>query len=142
MLEFDNPQEIVDDLWLKLGCQIVLPEDNEEFFAAKGPQKSVYTNDRQHVRYYYRDKALLISQGTIYAVYTKDISHSSIGFLHFEQLYPLDRVRLYLANGAKFDVTIRRCLRLQALCFECGGQIEATDRMTSKQLRDLFIDSL
>ena len=142
MLEFDNSQEIVEALWRKLGCRIELPEDSEEFFAAKGPQKSVFADYRQHVRYNFRDKALLIHRDATYAVYTKDLSHSSIGFLHFDQLYPLECVRLYLLNGAKFDVTIRRCLRLQALCFECGGQIESTDRMTSKQLRDLFSESL
>jgi hypothetical protein len=142
MLEYDNSQEVLESLWTTLGCRIELPSESEDFFAAKGPQNSLFAGHRQHLRYDFRDKALLIHQGTTYAVYTKDISHASIGFLHFQQLFPLERVRMYLANGAKLDLTIRRCLRLQASCFECGGQIEETDRMTVKQLRELFFDSL
>lgn len=142
MLEYDNSQEIIEGLWQSLGCRIALPEEADEYFAPKGPQNSLFAGQRQHLRYNYRDKALLVHQGVTHAVYTKDISHASIGFLHFEQLLPLERVRLYLANGAKCDLTIRRCLRLQASCFECGGQIEETDRMNVKQLRELFFDSL
>jgi hypothetical protein len=141
MLEYDNSQEIIESLWQSLGCRIVLPEDANVYFAWRGPQNSSFAGRRQHLRYNYRDKALMIHQGVTHAVYTKDISHASIGFLHFEQLFPLDHVRLYLANGAKCDLTIRRCLRLQASCFECGGQILESDRMSAKQLRELFSES-
>lgn len=142
MLEFDPSEEVIDILWQKLNCRIELPETPDEYFAAKGPQLGEFAPERQHARYNYRNKALLIYRNAPYAVFTKDISHSSVGFLHFEQLFPLERVRLYLANGTKLDATIRRCLRLQELCFECGAQVEANDRMTAKQLRDLFQDSL
>jgi hypothetical protein len=142
MLECDNSQEIVESLWRKLGCRIELPQEDEEFFAVKGPQNSMIAGRRQHLRHNYRDKALLLHRGAAYSIYTKDVSHSSIGFLHFDQLFPLDRVRLYLANGANFEATIRRCLRVRSLCYECGGQIESADRMTPKQLREFFKDSL
>jgi hypothetical protein len=138
MLEYDNSKEFVEKLWHQLGCRIAISEEIDEFFAAKGPQPNTFAGQRQHLRYFYRDKALLIRNKAVYAIYTKDISHASIGFLHFEQLFPLDCVRLYLANGTKFDLTIRRCLRLQTLCYECGGQIEKTDRMNTMQMRDII----
>jgi hypothetical protein len=142
MLEYDNPREIVEKLWGELGCRIVLPEEHDEFFGVKGPQSSGnFSAERQFTRFHYRHKALMQHGGVSFAIYTKDISHSSIGFLHFEQLFPLDRVRLHLLNGMKIDTTIRRCLRLRANCFECGGQIQADDRMTPKQLRELFDES-
>jgi hypothetical protein len=121
-----------------LECRIVLPNDSDAFFASKGPQSSPFAAERQHPRYDYRGKALLVHRNTFYPIYMKDISHSSVGFLHFEQLFPLDAVRLYLSNGTKFDVIVRRCLRLKAQCFECGGQIDATDRINAKYLRELF----
>jgi hypothetical protein len=132
MLECDDPREVVADLWTKLGSKIEITEEFKEFFALKGP--SIGSMLRQHIRYNFRQKALLIHRGVTHAVYSKDISHSSLGFLHFEQLYPLERVRFYLAEGTKFDLTICRCLRLNAHCFECGGYIDQTDRLTTRQL--------
>jgi hypothetical protein len=138
MLECKYSEEVIDALWQKLGCRIDLSGAGADFFDLKGAEISTFSTQRQFNRYLHREKALLIHRGSTYAIYTKDISSSSVGFLHADQLFPLENVRLFLANGGKIDVTIRRCVRLQESCYECGAEIDSTDRMTTKQLRELL----
>ena len=81
----------------------------------------------------------MVHRDSVHVIYTRDISHSSIGFLHAEQLFPLERVRLNLANGLTFELTIRRCVRMQANCYSCGGHIDPEYRLTTEQLRKLVL---
>jgi hypothetical protein len=138
MLECKYSEEVIGALWQKLGCQIDLSGAGADFFDLKGAEVSTFSTQRQFNRYLHREKALLIHRGSTYAVYTKDISSSNIGFLHDSQLFPLESARLFLANGGKIDVTIRRCIRLQESCYEIGAEIDSSDRMTAKQLRELI----
>jgi hypothetical protein len=139
MLERGYSPEAIESLFDQLGCRIVLPEDPNVYFAAKGPQISSFSDQRQFPRYNYRQRALVVHRESVFVVYTKDISHSSIGFLHCRQLFPLERVRLCLANGLNFDLTIRRCVRTQVDCYSCGGHIDPECRLTTEQLRELVI---
>jgi hypothetical protein len=141
MLECGNSQEFITELWLKLGCRVELPEEECAFFGEKGPQTGAFADQRQYLRYNYREKGLLIHRDVSYAIYTKDISHSSIGFLHTKQLFPLEPVRVYLCNGVKLDATIQRCIRLRDNCYECGGKIEESCRLNARQLRGLLLET-
>jgi hypothetical protein len=139
MLERGYSPEILTALFDQLGCRIALPEDPSVYFAAKGPQISAFSDQRQFPRYNFREKALMVHRDSVHVIYTRDISHSSIGFFHAEQLFPLERVRLNLANGLSFELTIRRCVRMQASCYSCGGHIEQEYRLTTEQLRKLVL---
>ncbi len=137
MLERVDSAEAIDSLLNKLGCRVQLPEDESEFLAVRGPQVSEFAEQRQFPRYDFREKAFLFYKDAVHVVYMKDISHTSLGFLHAEQVFPLDQMKIRMLNGMKFDVSIKRCLRLQTCCFECGGAIEPTDRLSPDQLRTL-----
>ena len=141
MLECDNPQQILDTLWTQLNCRIVLPVENIRFSSAKSPQYGAFSDRRQYLRCDCHKKAVLVHRERCHAIYMRDVSHSSVGFLHAEQLFPRERVRLYLANGTKVDMTIRRCRRVQAFCYDCGGQIDAEDRLTITAMREFLLQA-
>lgn len=54
-----------------------------------------------------------------YVILTRDLSRSGIGFLHAEQLYPGERVRLWLPTGP-VATEVTRCRRHDARCYEIG----------------------
>ena len=54
-----------------------------------------------------------------YVVLTRDLSRSGIGFLHAAELYPGERVTLWLATGP-VATEVARCVRHESRCYEIG----------------------
>jgi hypothetical protein len=138
MLETDHALESLQDLWRRLGCKIELPEAEERFFSVNGIQASGTADQRQFPRYFYRNKAFLQYTAQWFPIFAKDLSHSSVGFLHCAQLFPCEKVQLCFLNGLKVNITIRRCRRLCRSCYECGGHIDAKDRLSPQIIRELI----
>jgi hypothetical protein len=138
MLEADHAIENLQHLWQRLGCKIKLAHDEADFFSVKGIQASGLTDMRQYSRISYRNKALLKHAERWSAIYAKDLSHSSVGFIHSEQLFPCEIVQICFLNGTKVDITIQRCRRLGTSCYECGGHIDQRNRLTVQIIRSLI----
>jgi hypothetical protein len=114
---------VLDELWLQLGCEVVLPEPLEAFLSPKGPLPAEFVDQRRYRRFHYRLKAILTRNGRHAAVYTKNIARGGLCFLHCEQLFPLEEVSLFLPTGDKVRLIVRRCRRQRENCFECGADI-------------------
>jgi hypothetical protein len=56
----------------------------------------------------------------VHCVLTKDISRGGLSFLHTEQLFPEERIKLWLPIG-KHDALIVRCQRGNENCYEIGA---------------------
>jgi len=108
----------------KLPSQVQLPADWSDFFMLAGPVGHEYSEQRRHARMYLRGRALLERRGNYHTVYTTDISRSGLGFLHFEQLFPRERLRLWLPQGLSLAISSARCRRVQDKCFTCGARID------------------
>lgn len=128
MLEEDDSRKLIEALWEQLGCAVDLAEDDAVYFAAQGFLPAAYTDKRRFRRIHFRDRAVLEHDNAHYAVYTKDICRSGVAFLHAHQLFPGDRVRLFLASGLVLSLVIRRSIQIRDQCFECGGELVATRR--------------
>ena len=123
MLDESDSGNVIDEAWMELGCRVNLGEDAVEFFRYSGPLPTQFSDRRRHRRVHFRNRAILEYGGSRFAVYTKDLSRSGIAFLHAEQLYPGDQLRLILARGPVVPLVVRRCLRVRERCYECGGEI-------------------
>jgi len=122
-----------DDGSLAVGeatSEVSIPAEWDGFFAYRGRVKSSSREQRQHPRFYLRAKALLHVVSTIGArptrytqgvIYLKDISRGGMSFLHAEQLFPMDQVRVQL-DGRALDVQVVRCRKITAQCYEVAGQ--------------------
>jgi hypothetical protein len=53
-------------------------------------------------------------------VYTKDISRGGVAFLTPLQLYPKERILLWMSNG-KLACEVMRCSKLGEKCYEIGA---------------------
>ncbi len=120
-----------------LPCNVTLPGEWSDYFDRRGPLPTIVDDARQFPRFYYRAFAGLAYTGslpamerpsTVRRVYLKDISRTSICFLHSEQLFPCERMMIILTDGVQRDVTVVRCRRLQEHCYEVAANFcEATE---------------
>jgi hypothetical protein len=122
MLEFDNGQKIMNDLWQATPSKVDLPESlRPEYFGAQGPAPLYHDNRRTFHRYYMRGKAVLKRGSSMIGTYTKDVSRQGVAFLSPVPLLPKERVKLRVAT-AELLLEVTRCRRLEPKCFECGAK--------------------
>jgi hypothetical protein len=122
MLELDNGEKIMEEIWEMTSTRVELPEALKQgFFEKRGPAPLSPKNQRQYHRYFMRGKAILKRGTTTIGTYTKDVSRQGVGFFSPVPLMPKERVKLRLPV-AELGLEIARCRRIEPGCFECGGR--------------------
>lgn len=122
MLEFDNGQKLMHDLWEATPSKVDLPESlRSAYFGAQGPAPLYHDNRRSFHRYYMRGKAVLKRGSSMIGTYTKDVSRQGVAFLSPVPLLPKERVKLRVPT-AELLLEVTRCRRLDPKCFECGAK--------------------
>ena len=122
MLEHDNGQNLMDDLWEATPSKVQLSESlSKRFFAVQGATPIYYDNKRSYHRYFMRGKAVLKRGKAIFGTYTKDVSRQGVGFLSPVQLLPKEVVKLRLPT-TELSLEIARCRRVDHGCFDCGAR--------------------
>jgi hypothetical protein len=110
---------------------VKIPKDWTDFFQKSGPIATQFPEHRQHLRFFLRTAAAIVVESTLPAfpraedserVFTKDISRAAIAFLHGEQLFPGERVRVTLANGQQRETKVSRCRRIDVKCWEIAAK--------------------
>ena len=131
-------EELARNLAEKFDCKIKLPESWTGYFNETGPLTCGPGDRRQFSRIKFRSPAVLEYLQTFpimprerrhYLVYLKDYSRSGVAFIHHEQLYPSERMRLMIPpdkvvamHGQKDGIIeVVRCIRIQDCCFEIGA---------------------
>lgn len=121
MLDQIADDNLSEKLWHATPSRALLPCDEEEYFSARGVAGSICEVRRQFHRMHMRETAILLRGAERHGVYTQDVSPMGIGFLSPVQVFPRERIRLVLSDGAKVDLELRRCRRIDAQCYECGA---------------------
>ena len=122
MLEVDNGQKLMEDLWEATTSKVELPESlRPAFFGAQGPEPLFHDNKRSYHRFYMRGKAVLKRGKTMFGTYTKDVSRQGVAFYSPVPLLPKERVKLRLAT-AELTLEVTRCRRVEPNFYECGGK--------------------
>ena len=123
-------------------CRIDLPPGFDGFFEQTGHRRAEFSDRRQFRRVLLREQALLQIQKQLSVIYTSDLSRGGICFLHSEQLFPGDRIRIWRSSGADLHLVVARCLRHGPRCYECGAEAACENsRATCAQLvRELITE--
>ena len=106
----------------ELPCGVRLPEHWRGFELEEGIEPTLYSDRRRFARFRARGKAMLLYRGRRAVVYTKDASREGISFLHDEQLFPKERVRLVMPNQTHLRLVVSRCLYHGERCYEHGSR--------------------
>ncbi len=119
------------DVISALPGSVQLPAQWHGFFDKRGAVPAQLDDQRRFPRFYFRTTAGLTYVASLpnlerptgsFRVFVKDISRGSAAFLHGEQLFPRERVKLLLIDGVERLLEVTRCRRIQANCFEVGAQ--------------------
>lgn len=122
MLEFDNGQKLMNDLWEATPAKVDLPDSlRASYFRAQGPEPLFHDNRRSYHRYFMRGKAVLKRGPSMIGTYTKDVSRQGVAFLSPVALLPKERVKLRVP-ATELSLEVTRCRRLEPKCFECGAK--------------------
>ncbi len=121
MLDISHAAEI-GDLWDELESKAVLPTVPEDFFGKSGPKSSPKTIDEQRAfeRHYLRCQAVIRYDSNTYGVYMKDCSRAGMGLVSPVQLFPCERIQLWMNPQRSYSLEVIRCRRLGVNCYECG----------------------
>jgi len=129
-------QQNLNAVLRRLPCRVVIPSGWGDYFSKHGPQAASTEHQRRWGRMYYRKKAVIELSTSLpaiprdpqqHAVLMRDISRSGAGFLHVEQLFPAEVVKLSLETGMKL-AHVSRCVRHNERCFEVGVEFCAGPR--------------
>ena len=122
MLEFDNGQKLMNDLWEATPAKVELPDSlRSAYFSVQGPEPLFHDNRRSYHRYFMRGKAVLKRGPSMIGTYTKDVSRQGVAFLSPVALLPKERVKLRVP-ATELNLEVTRCRRLDPKCFECGAK--------------------
>jgi hypothetical protein len=130
MLERNDPGQLTQ-LLKSLECKAQLPSHLLDLFSRRGVIEPRFSERRRFVRRHFPSKAVLELSQTVpgisrdhefCCIFTKDMSRNSIAFLHSEQLYPGEKLLLWLPIG-KLRCRVSRCCRHNSQCFEICAMI-------------------
>jgi hypothetical protein len=135
MLEDDYSSQL-NRLLEACECDVAVPSEWEERLNRRGVIPPIAGDRRGDIRHYCSGHALLKIEQTLPAiprertvaqVVTRDVAPQGIGFFHSEQLFPGERIALWLAGGKRsFEVV--RCVQHNDDCYEIGAvAIDSTD---------------
>ena len=121
-----------DDLE-RLPTTVELPTDWKVDSERLLPLPSCFDDMRHDTRYKYHARAMLLAEASLphvarqsgrHVVFIKDVSRAGIAFYHEEQLYPRERMQLWLPGQELHIVRISRCRKVNDRCYEIGARFD------------------
>ncbi|MBN2476776.1 MAG: PilZ domain-containing protein [Pirellulales bacterium] len=129
MLQDDDPLEELIRTFGPLRCEVDLPDSwSESPLEGKMLLGSSF-DQRRFPRFQIRVCGALRYRQSLPAlpraeawhrVFARDISRCGLAFLHSEQLFPREQMRLVLPDGKESLIEVARCRQIQPRCFEVG----------------------
>jgi len=116
-------------------CDIAIPAEWQDRLTQRGVIQPVYDDRRKYVRYHFNGRAVLeydetfssIPRAHTFAqVVTRDFSRNGLAFLHSEQIFPGERVTLWLPTAKRTYVVVR-CTEHNDRCFEIGVVVDGNE---------------
>jgi len=123
--------ESFDEALARLECRVSIPREWLEELERGGALPTATDEQRRFPRFHFRSRAILLYRPTLpalprkpgrFIVLTKNVSRQGICFLHEEQLYPCERMTLWLPSGGQTEIEVVRCLRLHERCYDAGAR--------------------
>ena len=140
MLEEDYRAEL-SRLVAEIPCEVALPPQwRDSFFSETGVMATIPDERRRFARHRTRTRNVLETETTLPSferqstrgiVMLRDISRWGVGFLHAEQLYPLEHCRLWLPTR-KATVRVTACRKFGPQCYLIGAQFTRAEETTTE----------
>ena len=115
-----------------LPFEITVPRAILEGYQGSGPTKTTRCEQRRYVRFLHMTRGILRYEQTfpsigrsnaLHTVLIINVSKCGVGLLNGEQLFPSERMNLWMAGKGVFQVTVARCRKINEHCYEVGAII-------------------
>jgi hypothetical protein len=129
----ENDHEKLSNRPAETPCAIEVPRALQCRLTRRGTQVASYDERRHFGRVAFLSKTLLEVATTFkcierppahYTILTTDVSRDGVAFLHAEQLFPGELLKVWFPT-CKIACRVTRCLKHNAKCFEIGAAFEA-----------------
>lgn len=116
----------------KLPLEITVPRKMFEHFQGTGPTQTAMSEQRRYVRFRHLTKGILGYKqtfpairrtNTLHMVLITNVSRCGLGLLSHEQLFPGERMNLWISGRGIIQITVARCRKENDRCFEVGTLI-------------------
>jgi hypothetical protein len=123
-IDFDQRQQLI----ARAPCKVRLPPDVAKLLGAGSQAVAQTNNSRAGVRYKALRRAAVQLQGglpafpcdgSLVGTIVQDFSRESMGILYHEQLFPEERLRLWMPS-LSLEAKVIRCRRRGPQCYEIG----------------------
>jgi len=123
-------EELFERTLDSLECGIVLPAEWRDRLKLKGPLPAKVDDGRRFPRFHYAVRGVLHYRPSLptlareprqFVVVTKDVCREGLGFLHEQQLFPCERLELWLPGGRTGRIEVLRCAKSGTRCYEIGA---------------------
>lgn len=121
MLDQRDAATMTDELWETLPVRVQLPLSEADFLSGAAATGFAEYSRRSHRRTQARLRAAVQTSEKWYASYIRDVSSVGLGLVSPIQLFPKDRVDVWIPEEQPLELIIRRCRKLDRECFQCGG---------------------
>ena len=130
MLEDDYSRQL-NRLLEACECDVAVPSEWQDRLNRRGVIPPIAGDRRSFVRHYFNVPAVLEyeqslpaipREHTITQVVTRDLAREGIGFFHSDQLFPGERISLWLSSGKRCYQVVR-CIQHRDNCFEIGAVV-------------------
>ncbi|MBN2295757.1 MAG: PilZ domain-containing protein [Pirellulales bacterium] len=141
MLEYDNEDDpMLYGIVNHLRCDIMIPPCLSNFFDKKKSGVVMADDRRRYKRWNFRNLGALeirqsftdLERHTCWCrIYIKDISIGGVSFLHSEQLFPMEQMRILFPKKSlepifkgrdRNIIEVKRCRKRGQRCYEIGAQ--------------------
>ena len=141
MLELNDQMQRLVEIVGPLKCDVELPSSWKSNLDRTKPFPTWPGDKRRFRRYHFGDYAALQycqtfpalhRPNTWYRIITKDVSRGGLSFLHGEQLFPRERMRVVFPEQGLVTIEIVWCARLEERCFQSGSRfVEQFHKLTA-----------
>lgn len=115
----------------QLKFRVQLTSGLKQSLQRKGPVPTVDNDKRQFVRFYCSARGILYCRQSLpaifratseYLVLVTNLSRGGLCFVHQDQLFPRERLSVWVESKRKLDIEITRCRMINEKCYEVGAK--------------------
>lgn len=132
--EYDDESNFQNAL-ATLPFRLSVPREMVDRYEGPTPTKTTFSEQRRYVRFrhlargvirYEQTYPAIARDGALHAILITNVSRCGIGLLNEEQLFPDERMTVWMSGRGLLRIHVARCHKINDLCYEIGASLGLT----------------
>ena len=118
-----------------LPFRVSVPREMVDQYEGPAPTKTTLSEQRRFVRFrhlargvirYEQTYPAIVRDQALHAILITNVSRCGIGLLNEEQLFPNERMTVWMSGRGLLRIHVARCRKINDLCYEIGASFGLT----------------